>query len=183
MGIEKVKDEVIAKAKKSAAGIIAESQKEAERMINAAEEKAEIRKNTAALETEKELADMKIRELSSAELEAAKMLLNAKKNAIDKVFDEATQRISKMPPSSRKEHINAMVGKAKSQIEIGKLLCSERDIKNIDGYKIQPAGITGGIIAENRDGTVRIDYSYEAIIEKIRREMLKDVAKILFKSE
>ncbi len=181
MGIEKVREEVIAKAKKQAAAIIAEAQKEAQAIVASAEEKAKSKKRTAEAEIEKEISEMKTREISSAELEVNKMLLETKKKIIEEAFEEAKQRISKMPASSRKEHIRALISKAKNQIEISKIICNENDVKYAEGYKAQTANISGGIIAENRDGTIRIDYSYESILDKIRDESLKDVAKILFK--
>ncbi len=183
MGIEKVREEVIAKAKKDAAAIIAEGQKEALTIVNAAEEKAKIRKKASEAEVEKELMELKIREMSSAELEASKSLLETKKKLIEEAFEEAKQRISKTAPSARKEHIKALMSKAKKQTEIGKILCNESDVKHVEAYKAQITDISGGIIAENKDETIRIDYSYESILNKIRENSLKDVAKILFKTE
>ncbi len=180
MGIEKVKEEVLAKARKQSSAILAEAKKEADEIIRNAEKKAEERRKKTIDEAERELSEAKTRELSSAELEAMKMLLEAKKRIIENAFEEAIQTISKYPASTRKQHIKSLINKAKSQIEISKILCNEKDIKNIEGYMAFPTETSGGIIAENKDRTIRVDYSYDAILSKTREETLKDVAKILF---
>ena len=183
MGLENVREEVISKARKQASAMVAEAKKEADAIVSAAEEKALARRKIILDETEKELADQKAREMASAELDVTKMLLEAKKRIIEAVFQDAMDSVSKTPPQKRKEHINAIVSRAKKEIEIHRLLCNEKDIKHISGFRVQPLDIAGGVIAENKDGTIRIDYSYEAQLEKIREGTLKDVAKILFKGE
>ncbi|MBI2133319.1 hypothetical protein HYU11_01410 [Candidatus Woesearchaeota archaeon] len=183
MGIEKVRDEVIAKSKKQHAAIISEAEKEAKAIIESAEEKSREKKKKAEEETARELEELKIREMSSAELEVNKMLLETRKRIIEEAFESARQEISKMPQSTRKEHIKSLISKAKNQMEPGRVLCSEADIKHIEGLKTQAAPIIGGIIAENKDGTIRIDYSYESILDQVREKSLKDVAKILFRTD
>ncbi|MBI3034245.1 hypothetical protein HYY72_03725 [Candidatus Woesearchaeota archaeon] len=183
MGIEKVMEEVIAKAKKRSAQIIAEARKEADESISSAMKTAEEAKRSALQDAERELSEQKTREIASAELDVIKSLLNARKKIIDDVFQEAIDRISRIPPSRRKEHIDNIISMAKKELEIHRLLCNEKDIRHISGYRAQPCNIMGGIIAENKDGSIRIDYSYEAMLEKTKEVTLKDVAKTLFKNE
>lgn len=183
MGMEKVREEVLAKAKKQAAQIIAEANRQSEDIMKAAEEKAEENKKRAMQETERQIAEMNTRELAAAELEAAKMMLNARKKLMEEAFEEAKSRLAKTPAPERRRHIKRLMEKAKQQIDVHKVLCAEKDINSVEGYKSQPAGITGGVIIENKDGTVRVDYSYEALMEKAKEKALKDVAKTLFKSQ
>lgn len=183
MGIEKVREEVLAKARRQAAQIIAEGKKEEEAITRAAEEKAEAMRKTSLPQAEKEMAEAKARELSAAELEASKMILDAKKRLIEEAFNAAMEQVARLTASQRKEHIRKLLERARAQIEIGKVLCNEKDIKSIDNLKALPARISGGIIADNKDGTIRIDCSYEALMEKAKEKVMKDVAKALFKEE
>lgn len=183
MGMEKVREEVLAKAKRQAAQIVAEANRESEAIMKSAEEKAEENKKRAMQESERRISEMNTRELAAAELEAAKMMLDAKKKLMEDAFEEAKSRLAKTPAQERRRHIKTLIEKAKQQTDIHKVLCAERDINSVEGYKSQPTIITGGIIIENKDGTVRVDYSYEALMEKAKEKALKDVANTLFKSQ
>ncbi len=183
MGMEKVREEVLAKAKRQAAQIIAEANRQSEDIMKSAEEKAEENRKKTLQEAEMQIGAARTRETAAAELEAAKMLLDAKKKLIEEVFEEAKSRLAKTPASERRRHIKKLIETAKQQIDIHKVLCAERDINSVEGYKSQPTGITGGVIIENKEGTVRVDYSYEALMEKAKEKALKDVANTLFKSQ
>ncbi len=183
MGIEKVREEVLAKAKRQAAQIVAEANREAEAIMKSAVDKAEENRKKAVQEAERQISEERTRETSAAELEAAKMMLDIKKKLIEDVFEEAQRSLAKTAAQERRSHIKRLIEKAKSQIDIHRVLCAEKDANSIEGYKSQPTGITGGIIAENKEGTVRVDYSYEAVMERAKEESLKDVAKTLFKSQ
>ena len=183
MGMEKVREEVIAKAKREAAKILGEAKKESDSIISEAQEKAEGSKKQAMQDAEREQQELRTMELASAELDVTKTLLDAKKRTIEEVFEEAKSRLARTPTAERRKHIKRLLDKAKGEIEVHRIFCSEKDINNAEGFKSQPANISGGIIAENKEGTIRLDYSYEAILEKTREEILKDVAKILYKTE
>ncbi|MBI2575046.1 hypothetical protein HYV82_04120 [Candidatus Woesearchaeota archaeon] len=183
MGMEKVREEVLAKAKRQAAQIVAEANRESDAIMKSAEEKADENRKKALQEAERQMAEARTRETAAAELEAAKMMLDAKKKIIEEVFEEAKSRVAKTPAPERRRHIKTLIEKAKQQIDIDRVLCAEKDINSVEGYKSQPTAITGGIIIENKEGTVRVDCSYEALMEKAKEKALKDVANTLFKSQ
>ncbi|MBI4439167.1 hypothetical protein HY640_04500 [Candidatus Woesearchaeota archaeon] len=181
MGIEEVKEEITAEARRQAAETIASARKEAERITKAASQQEEEKKKTAIKQLEEQLAMNNQKELAAAEIDSSKSILEAKKKAVEEAFNEAANRIAKSTPAQRKEHIKRLLEKANEQIQISKVCCSEKDLKHIDGVRAEPRNLTGGIIAENKEGTIRIDYSYDAILEKVKEEKLKDVAKTLFR--
>ena len=53
-------------------------------------------------------------------------------------------------------------------------------MKNIRGIEYKEADITGGIIAENKDGSIMVDYSYNEIFDSIEKENMKEIAAKLF---
>ena len=40
--------------------------------------------------------------------------------------------------------------------------------------------MTGGLIAENKDGTVRVDYSFDTMLQTIKENELQSINKVLF---
>ena len=181
MGLEKVRDEVLAKARKHASVILADAKKQEEQILSEAHEKASSHSEFALRQAEKELVDLRNRELASSELEVSKRLLDAKKKLMDHVYEEVTSRLAKFSPAKRQEHIRALLDSVKG-MDIGLVLCNEKDLK-FAGRNAQKADIMGGVIVQSSDGTVRIDLSYESLLQMVKEETLKDVANELFKEK
>jgi len=53
-------------------------------------------------------------------------------------------------------------------------------VQSIKGIMFHQSDISGGIIAENDDGTVRIDYSIDELLACVRKQYLQETAAILF---
>ena len=180
MGLEAVKDEIIANARKQEEDLLAEAKKEADRIIKEAEGNVAAFREKTEAETKK-LAEMINRqEAASAELESKKLSLEAKKEAVEKVFEEARKIIERLSDRKREEHMSKLLDKAKNDIEVAKVYCNKKDAKLVKGLKAEPAGIIGGLIAENADGTVRVDYSFDTILQDIKENELQKISKILF---
>ena len=96
MGIEKVKDEIIQKAKDQDSLIVHQAKTEANGILKEAERKIEDYRNKSSAETKRKLIDIKRQEITKAEMEARKLSLQAKKQLIDNVFDIANNEIMKL---------------------------------------------------------------------------------------
>ena len=180
MGLETVKGEIIASARKQEEALVAEAKMEAGRIMKEAESKAaEFREKTEA-ETMKLISMIKKQESASAGLEIKKMALEAKKEAVEMVFEEAGKQIGKINERKREEHMKKLLEKAKKDIDVAKVYCSKNDAKFLKGFKAEPADIIGGLIAENADGTVMVDYSFGTMLEGIRENELPKISSILF---
>ena len=180
MGLEAVKGEILANAKEQEEALLAEAKKEAERIMKEAEIKiASFREKTEA-ETKKFIETMKKQETASAELESKKMILEAKKDATEIVFEEARKTVEKLSAKKREAYIDKLLEKAKNDIEVAKVYCNKNDAKIVKGFKAEPSDILGGLIAENADGTVRVDYSFDTLLQNIKENELQKISKILF---
>jgi len=180
MGLEAVKDEIIANARKQEDVLIAEAKKEAESIMKESQNRIAEFKEKAEAETKKLIETMKRQETASAELESKKLILEAKKEAIEGVFEEARKRVGKLSSKKMEEYMNRLLEKAKNDIEVAKVYCSKNDARLVEGFKAEPSGIIGGLIAENADETVRVDYSFETMLQNIKENELQKVSMILF---
>ncbi|MEK6876839.1 MAG: V-type ATP synthase subunit E family protein, partial [Nanoarchaeota archaeon] len=61
-----------------------------------------------------------------------------------------------------------------------KVYCNKNDAKLVKGFKAESSDITGGLIAENADGTVRVDYSFDTMLQNVKENELQKISKILF---
>ena len=180
MGLEAVKEEIIKNAKKQEEQLIAEAKSEAERKMEEAEQKISKFREKSEAETKKTLDMMKRQELASAELESRKIILESKKMMVDNLFAEVRSGLEKIDSQKKEVYIRELMAKAKKEIEIGKIYCNSNDMKLIRAYDVEAIIIIGGIIAENKDGTIRVDYSFDIMLQTIRENELQNVNKCLF---
>lgn len=180
MGLETVREEIIKNARKEEEMLLAEAAAESKRIFGEAEKKVQEMKDKNEAELKKFLEMMRKQEAASAELEAKKIVLEAKKNAVDKVFDAVRERVEMLPLNKRESFINAMLSKTEKEIDIGIIYCNKKDAKAIKRYAYKEAGIMLGLIAESKDGTIRVDYSFDALLQSIKESELQHINNMLF---
>ena len=180
MGLEAVKEEVIRTAKTQEESLIAEARKETIKIIDEAEKKVAEVKEESDAETKRKIDVIKKQELASAELENKKMLLEAKKQLIDKVSNEVQKKVENLDSKKRGEYINKLLEKAKNDIEVENLYCNKNDAKFLKDFNAKTVDIIGGLIAENKDEIVRVDYSFDTMLQNIKENELQSINKVLF---
>lgn len=180
MGLEAVKEEVIRQAKEQETALIAEARKEANRIMKEAEKKTDEMKEKSEAEIKKMIDLIKRQELASAELDSKKMLLEAKKEVIENAFAEAKKRLESLDEKKRESCIRNLLEKAKNEIEMANVYCNKKDAKFLRGFNTQTADIIGGFIAENREKTIRVDNSFETMLQAVKDNEMQNINKILF---
>lgn len=180
MGLEAVKEEIIRNAKESYSALIAEARKEANKITRDTEKKIEEMKAKNEEDIKKAIDLMKKQQAAAAELEIKKMVLDSKKQAIEKAFEEAKLKLENMDEKKREPFLKKILEKAGKEIEISHVYCNKKDSKFLKGMKTENADIMGGIIAENSKKTVRVDYSFETMFDSIKDNELQHISKILF---
>ena len=180
MSLETVKDEIIRDAKNQEESLIAEARKETIRLIDEAEKKVVGLKEKSDAETKRIIDLIRKQELASAELENKKMLLEAKKELIDKVFNEVQKKVEGLDKKKRGEYMNKLLEKCKKDIDVENVYCNEKDLDLAKNLNAESADIMGGIIAENKEKTIRVDYCFDTVLENIKEDELQNINKILF---
>ena len=180
MGIEEVKEEVIRNAKEKASAMIAQAKKEAARIMSEAERKLSEMREKSNLEAKKLIEAIKKQESATSELEKRKIALEAKKQTIENAFTEAKTRLREMDDKKRESTLKKLIEKAKSECEAEFIFCSSKDNKFFKGMKIDIVEITGGLIAENRERTIRVDYTFDTLLQSIKENELQHLSRILY---
>ena len=180
MGLEAVKEEIIRNAKEQSNSLTAEARKEANRVMKEAEKKIEEMKEKSDTQTKRLLDIIKRQEITSAELENKKMLLEAKKQVIESVFMEAKKGLEILDDKKRESYIKKLLEKTKNDIEIAHVYCNKKDAKFLKGFDVKSIDIIGGLLVENKDKTIRVDYSFETLLQSIKENELQTINKLLF---
>lgn len=183
MGLDAIVEEIKAKGRAEADKINQETSLEVSKII--ADARAGAAKLKAAKEEtlKKELERLKQQELSSANLEVKKAKLNARKEILDLVYEDARESISKLPEQMNQKILRSIIEKNESGNS--KIYSRSKDKSIVTQMtKLEYAGeidCIGGVVIENNDGSVVLDFKYDMILKNVSEQSLKQVSDILFR--
>ncbi|MCF7861648.1 hypothetical protein K9M79_05360 [Candidatus Woesearchaeota archaeon] len=181
MGLDKLNQEIESSARKKVRTIKAKTKSEIDKILNDTHEEIRLAKEeTKSLLIKEGAKEMKSR-IASADNEAEKLLLMTKRRLIDKAFELAIGNIKEQ--NNKDEILTALLSKARKEIDISVIYLNRANQINpnlVMGIEVREAKIIGGLIAENKDGSIRVDYSYETFMEQIKADCIQQVAGILF---
>jgi len=180
MGLETVKEDILGSAKDKADAIINEARKEAVRMLEEARKKTEQMKEKSEIEAKKMMDTIKRQEIAAAELENKKTVMEAKKQVLQKLFDQVKEKIAGMDDRKRELYLKKLLDMTKNEFEIAAVYCNKKDAKFFKGFNVQNIDVIGGFIAENREGTIRIDNTFETYLDSIKESEMQEISKTLF---
>ncbi|MFZ0010791.1 MAG: V-type ATP synthase subunit E family protein [Halobacteriota archaeon] len=180
MGLEIVVKDVLARGEEEANRIRQEGTVEANAVIAGAENTARqilAEKREQAIEL---IERRKNREVSSANLEVKRAILNAKKELFDRVYDDAIDMLASLPESERENIIKKLL---ESQTDSTRVFSNENDeslVKRISSLEYGGTiPCSGGVMLENEDGTVIRDLTFDTLLKSVREKSLKQLLKIL----
>jgi len=180
MGLEEVKEEIMNNARNGSNKIIGEAKKEADEIMSKARKRINDYKKKLEDDKETLIENLEKMKTAQARSEAKKLVLDKKKEIINTVFEKAKQRLLSLNDGEKKKYIQKLVEKAKNEIDAETVYCNEKDKKFLNGLRCEEADIIGGIIVENKDKTIRIDYSFDTMLSNIKESSLQEIAKRLF---
>ena len=182
MGLENVVNDILEQAKTEVAAIEAEAQDEAAAMTDKAKNEAEKILADSKTEVEANIQRRLKQETSSAQLEIKRAALNAKKDVLDSVYQSAKEAISSLAPDKNTSMLKAILDEHGS--DGTSVYSNARDAKLVreltDLTFMDEIDCIGGLIIENEDGSVRLDYTFDRILDDVSEQTLKPVSDILF---
>jgi V/A-type H+-transporting ATPase subunit E len=190
--LENITERIKKDASSKANSQINEAKKEADEILARAKEDLEKEKAQMELETEKVIKIQKNRAISEAKLEARKMNLAAKEEVITRAFELARERFKTLASSKAEGYLRMAIKNAVSLLGNDvEVLCNSKDtiiVAKIAG-EINP-GITvssegieylGGAVIRTKNRKSQIDATFEGVMERIKGDLRRDVAQILFR--
>lgn len=186
--VKRIRDDAKGKAANTAGSARERAAQERDRVSSEKEKRlAEMRK-----ESEREFRTLKNRILSQAKLEARKMELEVREEMIEQVFKEALESLGAMSTGEHQEYLRMSIGKSVNLLgQDLTVLCTEDDLASVKelARKISPSveveaslDSVGGIKARSKDGAF-IDLTFEANLERKRKELRREISEMMFRED
>ncbi len=181
MGLEIVLNDITEGAKADVQRINDEAKSVSDLIIEEARQASKEALGSRLAEVEEKLEQQRQQVLSSANLEVKRIALNKRKTLLDQVYDQALERIEDLPASKDEEYLKALIeANEKDGHRIYSNKKSEKIVKKLSSLEYGGnIDCIGGIVIENKEGTVRLDFTYDLIIKSAYDRSLKSISDIL----
>jgi len=185
MGLGEVKAAITEKTKLEVAAIMDAAKNEAAGIINEAQLAVSKKREEHSSQTKTIMDAMERKELAAGQQQRKSMLLEEKRKAIEAVFTSVASSLGSMPDNERNEILAKLAAKAAAAIDVQRILCNSRDIQALgklfpNATVVADKRITGGFIADNSNGSVRSDYTYDTLLAAVREQRLAELSNLLF---
>lgn len=191
MSLDTVVDDVLEEARQRREEIIEAAEADAEAIVADAEDDAEEIVATAEEEVEREIEQEREQTISSANLEAKQERLEARRELLADVREEVETAIGDIGGDDREELTRTSIEAASQEfVDDADVKVYARDddeqlvrdiLTDYDGYEYAGAReILGGVIVESAEARVRVDNTFDSILDEVWEDELKDVSEILF---
>jgi V/A-type H+-transporting ATPase subunit E len=189
-----LKDALQQEIDREAKSLREEARRKGEEVLEEARLRRETMKREAAQQLEQEVEIRSRRTLAKTRLEGRNALLQVKKRAIDRAFDEAGQSLTALAAARSdryRELILALFQRARALLPKGPLRVragtAEAELLGpaLKGRDIEVILEQGrhGILLETSDGRIRCDDSFQALLDRTRPEREAELEAILFEED
>lgn len=192
--MEKISEAVVSKVRMEAQNIIKEAEKKAQEEIERARKQREAKLQEEKRKMLEEAEEEAARIVAQASIKARRQLSSAKSDVITKIIDKVKQELSEFSSDENyflnliKEAIDGL-GADKSRIYVSpkdvsrarKFLERDKELAS-KIMEVKEDNLLGGVIAEDIDGKLRIDNTYETRLEMLLPKLLPEISKELFEA-
>lgn len=188
--ISKILDAISAQSLAETDKIMESSRQEAEELQKLYEKEALKARDNILSKANIEADGIRQRNLSQAGIESRNILLSARREAIEKVFEKAASRLASMSDTDKKNLYEKLISKySSSEAVIIQLNGQDKDSL---GKKIKPDGVkitidketgdfSGGLIIKEK--TTETNCTFDVMVENAKKEMVSEVAAMLFSAD
>ena len=190
-GQQKIIDKILSDAKHDAGEMLSEALKKAEALVAAKQAEADAEYDLSVEEARKAGEEVVRRRLTVADLEVKKLVLSAKKQAVDEAFEESLKKLLALPKEEYAALVGSMIASAADDGDV--VVISEND-KNVltkavfdkisakIGKKLTLSdtfgNFKGGVMLLGKG--VDKNLTFESELALLRDEVEPEVAKIMF---
>ncbi len=192
--MEKISEAVVSKVSLDAQSITEEAQEKAREEIERAKKQREVKLEQERARILAEAEQEAARILAQASIKARQLISSAKAEAIAKITDGASKELSGASSSESnlisltREAVGAL-GTDKARIYVSpKDVSTAKEALQADKelsakiLEVREVDCLGGVIAEDAEGKLRIDNTYETRLEMALPKLLPKISEALFKA-
>lgn len=189
MSLETVVEDIREEARETAEQIREEADREADEIIEEAEQEAEQIREDAKQEAEKQIEQERKQARSNAQLKARQQRLGARRDLLSEAHDRVADALAEIPDEDRQELTDALLDAARQEFTAEELIVYGREddqslIKELLADAEQFGGTRdclGGVVVEGPNGRVRVNNTFDSVLEEVWEENLQKISNRLFK--
>ncbi|HLC74873.1 MAG TPA: V-type ATP synthase subunit E family protein [Candidatus Nanoarchaeia archaeon] len=182
MGIAEVKKQIVEEAQQQAKLVLSDAHAEVKRIEHQTAQQLKDYEKQLKDNAERMIAAAKRKEIAAAEFEGKRMLLDSKKEMIEKAVANVEKHLSELPQAERKKMLVQLLKCAARELDVKTVYLNKDDVSLVTekGIDVRADPIEGGMLAENSDGTISIDLSFKTLLEQAKQEHLQQLSEVLF---
>ncbi len=191
MGLDTVEEDIREEARAEAAEIREAAEERAATILEEARVDADATREAAHQAAEDQIQQERERAISSAKLEAKQQLLQARRNVLEEVRGTVEEELAAMEGDRRRELTELLLDAATEEFEddahlevytrpvdadlVEELLADREGVER--GGDVE---CLGGVLVEGGGGSVRVDNTFDSILDEVWEDRLKDISDQLF---
>ncbi|QLG63531.1 V-type ATP synthase subunit E [Halorarum salinum] len=194
MSLETVAEDIREEARARAEEIREEGEERAGEIVAEAEAEAERVREEREATVERKIAQEREQSLSSAKLEAKQERLEARRDALETVHEEVEAAIAGLEGERREELTRALLEEAAGEFDddesvavYGRAEDEELLTDLLSGYEgwsfAGERDCLGGVIVESEESRVRVNNTFDSVLEGVWEDNLKELSDRLFDDE
>ncbi len=191
MSLEQVRDDIEKEARARADEIRTEADERAAEIISAAESDAEEIKATRADEVDAEIDQKREQALSGAKLEAKQQRLEARRDVLDDVREEIEDALVDLDDDKRETLTRSLIAAAADEFDgddsvvvhgrADDQALIEEILTEYEGFSFgEPRACLGGVVVESETSRVRVNNTFDSVLESVWDDQLKELSTLLF---
>jgi V/A-type H+-transporting ATPase subunit E len=186
--VEDIRDEARARAEE----IRTEGQERADEIVSEAEADAEALIEERERTVERKISQEREQALSAAKLEAKQERLEARRDALQTVRERVESELAGLSGDKREELTRALLDASAAEFEDGSDVVVrgraadealiEEILADYEGFSLGEESVDclGGVVVESETSRVRVDNTFDSLLDAVWENNLKDVSGILF---
>ncbi|PIZ55047.1 hypothetical protein COY28_02120 [Candidatus Woesearchaeota archaeon CG_4_10_14_0_2_um_filter_57_5] len=185
MGLDKLAAALGDEARKEATALVDAAREEASRIAENAQQQIAQANAQADAEMKRAATEMERQEIAAAELEGKDLVNQAKRRLIDDTRAAALDTLATMPKEKKAQLYQDLLDRAQDTMKLASVFCAQKDLELVKGLKgvakssVTATPIRGGLVMEDNDGSVRLDVSFESLVQEAMEQRMADVAGVL----
>jgi len=194
MSLDTVVEDIREEARARVAEIEESAEERADAIVAEAESEAESIREQAEAEVEREIERERDQRIASAKLEAKQERLEARREVLSEVRETVEERIASLPDDEREELVRILLDAAATEFDDDATLrvytrAADQDLLEdvIDDYeRFDLAGeydCLGGVVVESEQSRVRVNNTFDSLLEDVWEEHLKQISSSIFEEQ
>jgi V/A-type H+-transporting ATPase subunit E len=194
MSLDTVEEDIRDEARARAEEILADAEARAEEIVEEAEVGAEEIREEREAEVERTVEQEREQKLSSAKLKAKQERLEARRDVLEDVRERVEQEIATLGGDTREELTRALLEAAKAEFDADDDLAvygrpadaSLLEEIAADHDRVEYAGeydCLGGVVVESEGSRIRVNNTFDSVLEDVWEDNLREVSDRLFEDQ